>query len=226
MTRQHPRKVTLQETLTAIGFTIVLLSDSIQSQFVFQPSTAPCPSNPELTGYTSVEDLNADLDTEFLRITTDVGSQEDSYFLLLCPDTTFSTADVDLLPTLNKATFSCGESGDVNQNCIFSGGKQNIRVRDPDTEGFIFDTMSFVGITFQEFEEQSISLRGRAPTETVFIDCVWQDFDAGSIVRTRNTQGFSPMSFKIEKGSIKVRLQSVPVQTSVFANCRFQQTDL
>jgi hypothetical protein len=192
---------------------------------VFRAGTGECPSNPELRGYTSVEDLNADIQTEFLRITTDGGSQQDSYFLLLCPDTTFSTEDVELMPKLNKATFSCGESGDVNQNCIFSGGEENVRVRNPGIEGFVFDTMSFVGITFQEFTDQSISLRGAAPTETVFIDCVWRLFDAGSIVRIRNTQGLTPMSFKIEKGSIKVSLQSVPVQTSVFANCRFQQTD-
>jgi hypothetical protein len=173
MKRRRPWKVTLHYTLTTIGFTIFLLADSIQSQFVFPSSSGPCPSNPEMIGYMSVEDLNADMNTELQRI-TDGGSQPESYFLLLCPETTFSTFDDPLMPTLNRATFSCGETGDVNQNCIFSGGEQNIRVRDPGVEGYIFNTMNFIGLTFQAFTDQSINLRGIAPTEAVFMDCVWQ----------------------------------------------------
>jgi hypothetical protein len=161
------------------------------------------------------------MDTELQRI-TDGGSQPDSYFLLLCPETTFDTFDISLEPTLNRATFSCGESGDVNQNCIFSGG-ENIRVRDPGVEGYIFNTMNFIGLSFQQFTSQSISLRGIAPTEAVFMNCVWQLFDADNIVRIRNTQGNSPMSLRIEMSTIKVRLL---MHEYCLPNFCFQETDV
>lgn len=66
-----------------------------------------------------------------------------------------------------------GETGDVNGNCIFSGGSQNIRVRDVGIDGYIFETMSFVGFTFQAFTSQALNLRGIG-TEAVFRNCVWQ----------------------------------------------------
>lgn len=170
--KQTHTNVSQQYTLKVFGFIFFVLADSVQSQFSFQPTTAPCPSNSNIQAYTSVEDINADMDTEVQRI-ADGGSPPDSYSIVFCPDMTFDTSQVELMPKLNLATFTCGETGDVNGNCIFSGGSQNIRVRDVGIDGYIFETMSFVGFTFQAFTSQALNLRGIG-TEAVFRNCVWQ----------------------------------------------------
>ena len=173
MTRRRRLKHDSQQyTKRSLCIALTLLAKSVHSQFV-PVGTETCPSNPELTGYTNLANLQTDIDTEFDRIVAG-GTPEDSYVLLLCPQTTFDTSGDDLEPKLNNCVFSCGATGDVTENCVFSGGNQNIRVRDPATDGYVFETMTFQGITFTQFNSRSINLSGQAPTEAIFQSCVWE----------------------------------------------------
>jgi hypothetical protein len=177
MKMRHPRKVTMHLSFKITGFAIALLLDSISSQFVFPPSSQPCPSGDiSEPGYTSIEALTEDMNSEIERI-GEGGEPQDSYFLILCPSTTFSTASEALMPILDGVTFSCGESGSITQGCVISGGDTNIRIEDSGVAGYQLEAMNFVGITFEGFTGDSIFSRATARTEApgvVFSDCIWQ----------------------------------------------------
>ena len=174
MTKQRRKatKIALKAISVAIILSIKLLVNGVQAQ-AFASSTVPCPGNSGLTGYTNIEAMNADTDAEIARIENG-SSPSFSYFFLLCPGTTFSTEDIELAPKLNRATYSCGQSGDISEGCILSGGLQNVRIRPPEVQGYVPNDINFKGITFENFSRESVNLRGIAPTEAVFTDCLWQ----------------------------------------------------
>jgi hypothetical protein len=171
--RGYPRNMTRRVSsilITCLAIALPLLSIDAQS---LGPGAGPCPSDTTQTGYTSISDLNADMNNELARI--DIGGdQPGSYFIVLCPQTTFSTEVEALQPALDGATFSCGDSGSVTQQCVFSGGSENIRILDPPIDNYQVSTMNFVGITFEGFTSQSINLGATAPTAAVFMDIIWQ----------------------------------------------------
>lgn len=178
---------------------------NVEGQFdSFEPSTAPCASNPSIIGYSTIAAINSDMDQELIRI-SEGGTPQESYFMTLCPQTTFDTSGGPLLPRLNQSTLSCGGTGNVNDECELSGGVENIRIRDPDIEGYSVNTMNFIGITFTAFTGWSVELAASSPTMAIFMNCLWQDFNAEGIARILNMEeGGSPMNLEMEMCTVKV----------------------
>jgi hypothetical protein len=167
----------------------------------FDASVEPCPSDSSISGYTSIARINEDIDQELSRIESGEPPQE-LYSLTLCPGT-FDTSSSALLPRLNQASYSCAGTGDVNAGCIFSGGESNVRIEDPEIEGYNVNAMNFMGITFTLFTGYSVELLGTAPTEAVFLNCLWQDFQSTGIARISN-DGNPPMDLELDMCSIRV----------------------
>lgn len=184
----------------------------------FQSMTEACPMDASITGYTSVAALNADIDTELGRIAAGGTTGQEMYRLILCPGTTFDTSSGSLLPRLNQATYTCGENGNVSDECIFSGGTENIRIEDPSIEGYTVNTMTFVGMTLTAFTGRSVELLASAPTEAVFMNCLWQDFGAEGIARISNTQS-SPMGLRVEMCSIQVSCERSLQESTTKLQC-------
>jgi hypothetical protein len=176
--------------------------ECVQCQFNgFEPTVAPCSSDSTITGYTSIEDINSDIDTELGRIEAGEAPQE-MYFLTLCPGT-FDVSSGPLLPRLDQASFSCAGTGNSDDGCIFSGGTEVIRIEDSSIEGYIINSINFLGITFTAFTGYSVELLASAPTEAIFMDCLWKDFNATGIARISNTAN-SPMDLQLDFCSIVV----------------------
>jgi hypothetical protein len=167
----------------------------------FDPSVEPCPSDTSISGYTSIPSINGDIDQEITRIGSG-GSPQELYVLVLCPGT-FDTTTTPLLPRLSQATYSCAGTGNVNEGCIFLGGETNIRIEDPGVDGYTVNDMNFMGITFAGFTGYSIDLLGIAPAEAMFLNCLWQDFQATGIARISNN-GNPPMDLQLDMCSIRV----------------------
>jgi hypothetical protein len=173
--RRLPRRG-MKRPLSKVILAIVATIQPICSQFVFPPSTENCPQEPGLSGYTSILALNQDMDTELQRI-SDGGElpSNQAYLLPLCPQTTFGfDAATVLLPILNRVTFQCGSSGDIDLRCVFTGGDEQVRIENTAVSGYPFNSVFFTGVTFEGFQQRSIAAVGSAPTQVTFINCLWQ----------------------------------------------------
>lgn len=141
--------------------------------------TGPCPSNPVLTGYTSITALNNDIQTEIDRITQG-GTPEEEYVYTLCPRHVFEViGDEPLLPQLSGSVFQCGVSGLSTDNCVIRGGAEQVRVEDSTIATYPLQDVSFRGLTFESFtntaEEDGASVNVFASETTTvrFVDVVW-----------------------------------------------------
>jgi hypothetical protein len=166
----------MKRPLSKVILAILATIQPICSQFVFPPSTESCPEEPSLDGYTSIAALNQDMDTELQRIIA--GGElppEQAYILPLCPQTTFGfdVATV-LLPILNRVTFQCGSSGNNDERCVFTGGDEQVRIENTVVTGYPFNSIFFMGVTFEGFQQRSIAAMGSAPTQVTFMNCLWQ----------------------------------------------------
>jgi hypothetical protein len=218
----------MKRPLSKVILAIVATIQPICSQFVFPPSTENCPQEPSLAGYTSIQALNKDMATELQRIMDGGELPPEAYLLPLCPQTTFGfDAATVLLPILNRVTFQCGSSGENDQGCIFTGGDEQVRIENTDAPGYPFNSVFFMGVTFEGFQQRSIAAMGSAPTQVTFIDCLWQvssdvphvfgnhgfivpdssllylqDFNSQQVFRI---QGDNPMDIIVRQSTIRVR---------------------
>jgi hypothetical protein len=153
---------------------VAVILRPINCQFPsFSPSAAPCDNAPTIVGYDTITELNSDMQLELDNIIGTGTPSPEPYVLILCPQTTFDTSVEALLPILNGATFICGTTGAVSQECIFSGGNEQVRIRDPDGLD-IFNAINIIGVTFTNFVEVSVSAGATAPAQASFLNCIWQ----------------------------------------------------
>jgi hypothetical protein len=172
--RRLPRRG-MKRPLSKVILAIVATIRPICSQFVFPPSTESCPQEPGLDGYTSIQALNQDMATELQRISEGGELPPAAYVLPLCPETTFGfDAATVLLPILNRVTFQCGSLGDKEQRCVFTGGDEQVRIENTAVPGYPFNSVFFIGVTFEGFQQRSIAAMGSAPTQVTFMNCLWQ----------------------------------------------------
>ena len=167
----------------------------------FDPAAVECPSDSSLVGYTTIAAINGDIEQEITRIQNG-GTPQELYLFVLCPGTTFDTTAGPLLPRLDQATYSCGGTGEVTAGCVFSGGEVNIRIQDPGIDGYSINAINFMGITFTEFTGYSVELLGSAPAEAIFMNCLWQDFEADGIASIAN-ENDPPMDLEMDMCSIQ-----------------------
>ena len=209
-------KVMLFIAITCPTFYYYTATTMAQQFTNFEPSTTSCPgTDPAITGYTSIESINSDMETERIRIEGG-GTPQELYNLILCPETTFDTSQGPLQPALDQLTISCGGSGgggEVGNNCILSGGPTNILLADPSSpiDGYEIDVLNFVGLTFTAFTDWSIDVTASLSSSgtTTFTDCLWRDFTTttGGIARMNSANGNedAPMSLVVDKSRIQVR---------------------
>jgi hypothetical protein len=215
--RKRPSRL-LSLYFTAISLVVYQSVFVVQCQFDgFEPSTAPCSTSPSIVGYSTIAAMNSDMDQELSRIGEGATPQQ-VYLMTLCPQTTFDTSDGPLLPRLNQAAFSCAGSGNVNEGCVLSGGLENIRIEDPGIAGYTVNGVNFLGVTFTGFTGRSVELAASAPTLAVFLNCLWQDFNAEGILRILNAdEGNAPMDLEMEMCTVTV---STPVRETFFEGMR------
>ncbi|KAL3924656.1 MAG: hypothetical protein SGILL_000908 [Bacillariaceae sp.] len=210
--RSKPRN---SDILFLVVTTLLCRATLVHSQFDnFDPTVQDCPEDAAVTGYTTIANLNADIDQEITRIQGG-GTPQTLYNIVLCPGTTFDTTAAPLLPRLDAATFTCAGTGNVNDECIFSGGEVNVRIEDPGIQGYTINAINFLGITFTDFTGYSIELLGSAPTEAIFMNCLWQDFAAAGIATIANDSG-QPMDLQLDMCTITVSVYEDMVELLQF----------
>jgi hypothetical protein len=139
----------------------------------------PCPgqtssnsSSSELLGYTSIEDLNADMKTEFKRVTTKgLTNSKYSYELSLCPGQVFNVSKAPIKPVLGDLTIVCGDpkTDDPDQKpCFIDGG-----VLDSTVDEYVITNILFKGLTFRNFTGVSIAAKASPPTVVTFQNSTW-----------------------------------------------------
>lgn len=144
----------------------------------------PCPgktssnsSSTELLGYTSVEDLNADMETEFKRVTANGATNSKySYVLSLCPGQVFDVNEAPIRPVLGDLTILCGDpnTDDPDQKpCLIDGGVTQIEIFDSTVEEYVVTNILFKGFTFQNFTGVSIAAKASPPTVVTFQNSTW-----------------------------------------------------
>lgn len=138
-------------------------------------SSAPCPRDATVVGYSSITAINEDMQTELSRI-GDGGDPEESYTFRLCPNMVFDASVEALRPVLSNAFFVCGGDGSRNNNCIILGGSEQIRIQDSTVASFPLERLSFMGLTFADFTGNDaatgtcISALANSQTTAVFLD--------------------------------------------------------
>jgi hypothetical protein len=114
-----------------------------------------CSGSSGLEGYNSIAEINMDMEDELDRIYAG-GYYYSSYKFLLCPEQIFNVTE-PLLPVLSNSIFWCGDDGQVQSECIFSGGVQQVFLRDSTNASYTIDQVSLFGITFEGFTQQAIA---------------------------------------------------------------------
>jgi hypothetical protein len=147
------------------GLLVLILGEESSG---FENNVRPCPGNPSISGYASINDMKIDMQDE-IRIIDNGGTPQDAYIFVLCPFTQFDTTSDSLIPLLDNSIFFCGDQGDVDDSCQISGGSILVVIRDSEISNYVINEVSFVGVTFSGFTDTAIS--GDAlSTTTVKID--------------------------------------------------------
>lgn len=120
-----------------------------------------CFDQGDIVGYTSIEDINLDMEDIVMN-----GTITGPYQFTLCPITTFEVVE-PLRPLLSNSTFVCGAGG-VEEGCIITGGEQQVVL-----EGDLMDVTLF-GITFENFENVSIAASASANSTLLVEQCRWR----------------------------------------------------
>ncbi len=152
-TQEEPKQLQLEtvsrDTMGAaiqafLGISVLITRANAQS-------AASCPRDSTITGYSSIEVLNSDMESELQNIQAGSAPAEE-YTFRLCPETVFDTTTTPLRPVLNNAMFVCGENGERVNGCTFIGGSEQIRFENSAIEGYVLQSMSFMGLSFADFE--------------------------------------------------------------------------
>lgn len=138
--------------------------------------TNPCPSDPATSGYTTISDINLDLqDAADLVLSGDIPPILPLLYPI-CPDSAliFEPDDVPIQPRLD-ASFTCGIDGAAN-NCQIQGGTTQFLLRgDTAFPDLGLSNVTMRGIIFSAFTEASIAVFGSAEidVDVVLEECSW-----------------------------------------------------
>lgn len=188
---------------------LFLLAISNQfSQIRCQPQS--CPSDPSMSGFKSVRDLNLFMLTVWNYINQG-GEIDPPFFFVLCPNTDFS--DDVILPMLNDTWIICGQDGISTNNCTMKNETHvAIIPREyPGVKTESLEQVNFFGLTFSESTDVSIAAYGSASAWAYFHDCHW----------TRNIGNFGirlePFDPEINDGML-VQLEKCSFQDNTYSH--------
>jgi hypothetical protein len=127
-------------------------------------------------GYTSIQDLNSDMEDELTRIEAAGGIPDMDYILNICPsDDPYSLSD-PIVP-IDRAQIFCGGPAAVDATCILDGSNTHVLVEDLTVEGlpdYRINEVLFQGITFNDFGQRAAKLTASAPAVASFVNCIFQ----------------------------------------------------
>lgn len=131
--------------------------------------TEPCPQDTALQGYTTITQINRDMQAELDLIAGGQPAQM-GYTFTLCPDTAFDATEMALTPLLNNATFVCGRSGSSGDNCLIFGGQEQIRIESSTDASVPIEVVGFFGLSFVNFTGTAVAARASSATTANFLD--------------------------------------------------------
>lgn len=168
-TNRDPMIITMRNLSSIL---LVVLNLSIRS---FAQKSGRCQRDENVIGYSSLADINDDMQTELTRISGG-GEPSESYTFRLCPNTVFDASQTPLTPLLSNAAFVCGADGNRNNNCIVIGGSEQVRIVDSRVPNYVLEKITFLGLTFAEFRGNDaatgtcVSAVANFQTSAVFLD--------------------------------------------------------
>ena len=133
----------------------------------FGQRATTCGSDPNVNGYSTIEDINLDMQELLVNNTDGNNDGTNSSVFTLCPRTSFSAESGPLVPLLNDTIILCGETGDIGDECTFEGGDVQILL-----EGELRN-VTIQGIGFQGFTGTSIAAYASTASTVVFANCRW-----------------------------------------------------
>ena len=159
-----------------IASLILLLSSSTTCTAQTFTRQVECPNDASVTGYTSLEDLNADMAGELDRIAGG-GNPAAEYNFNLCsdPDIVYDARrgnEINIV--LDNTNIFCGGPGATNPSCLVTGGQLQVRIENSVVDGYPLNNAFMQGVTFADFRGRSIAFLANTPTVFNCEDCIWQ----------------------------------------------------
>lgn len=162
--------------LVAIGIQWIQGTNSADYRYA-----APCPTAPEVYGYTSLVELDLEMRRHDSLLYEPLYQPPlDNYTYTLCPDTVFNGIE-RLTPSPGLLQYSpviqCSETGQSANKCTIYGGTTQVmliqRPLDGNNDTSINLSVTFQGITFQNSQNVSIAAMASPNMRAIFMDCHW-----------------------------------------------------
>lgn len=141
----------------------------------------PCPTNPDTLGYVNTTKLNEDILLD-VQMVIDGEEVRREYQYIFCPGTTFnfkslnvtsgeeSEGDEPIIPAFSNSVFTCGDDGDLKNNCRFVGGDFHVYFADL----LVLEYLFMVGIHFEGAKVSSVWGDAHPKSHVYFIDCFFR----------------------------------------------------
>ena len=152
------------------NFATKVTAEEVNSRSAF------CPSDPSVTGYTSIEDINQDQFDELKRIEEGKVIPRPLYSFVLCPKTVFDASENTLDVVLSGSVFSCGS--DVTPSsalkCSIRGGTSQVFMADLALPNYKLETATMIGLTFEHFNGTAFNIEASETLTLTLMDIVWK----------------------------------------------------
>ena len=137
-----------------------------------QQQPEPCPSDPSVTGFTSIKDLNFFMMNIWIFINQGI-ELEPPFFFQLCPNTTFS--DDYIFPVLNDTWIICGSDGSSSNNCTLNNETHVVMIPHeyPGAATVTMEHVNFFGLTLTQSNDVSVAAYSSPEAWGYFYDCHW-----------------------------------------------------
>jgi hypothetical protein len=128
--------------------------------------------------FATIGALNNVMQTELIRIQNGA-APKDTYTFNLCNNTFLDAKSAILEPVLSNAFFVCGDDGQRQNNCVITGGTEQVRISESTVIGYPLQQLTFMGITFTSFQSNngmtgtSITAAASSAATALFTDCSW-----------------------------------------------------
>lgn len=144
-----------------------------------------CPSDPTVTGYTSIADINADQFDELSKITAGSSVASPPYSFVLCPNTNFDASSQTLNIVLSGTVISCGNdmAASSSLGCSIQGGASQVYLADSTTPNYNLAMVTIIGVTFEMFNGTSIDVMATETLTLTLMDVVWKNFFSDFVIR-------------------------------------------